>query len=58
MAPIDRERIEREAREEIEQETHRALVDRAKERIRAYQSRSLWQRLFPWRIVSVRTDEK
>lgn len=41
--------IEETARREIEEETFRAAVEAEKIRIREY--RSLWVRLFPWKIT-------
>lgn len=39
-----------QAATEVEQEEFELLKEREKERIRARKNRSIWRRLFPWRI--------
>lgn len=41
---------------EIEAEDRRAAIDEAKARIRERQGRSLWRRLFPFKITITRVD--
>jgi hypothetical protein len=48
---MDIDGIEREARLELEAESRRAKVEAAKERIRARQGRSWWERLIPFTIT-------
>lgn len=44
----DMEQIERDAREELDNERRRILIDKAKQRLR---ERRWWHRLFPFRIT-------
>lgn len=46
-----------QANAEIAAEDHRKAVDAAKSKIRARRSRSLWARLFPFKITLVRIDD-
>lgn len=53
---MDPRQIEAEARAELASEDHRAAVDAAKQRIRERDTRPLWQRLFPFRIIIERVE--
>lgn len=45
--------IEEQAKAEIETEDHRAQVEAAKARIRERRARSIWKKLFPFKIVRI-----
>lgn len=51
----DIEQIKRQALAEYEHELFRAAVEKYKEKLR--QKRSLWDRIFPFRIIVVRKDQ-
>lgn len=51
---MDAKQIEEEARRELDAENHRAAVEKAKARLRERDSRTLWERIFPFKIVIVR----
>ena len=50
------EEIVRAAEAEVRAEDERACIEIMKARIRAQQGRSLWRRLFPFRITIERID--
>jgi sugar (pentulose or hexulose) kinase len=49
---IDIETVKRQAHAEYEHELFRAAVEKYKEKLRT--KRSIWDRLFPWRVIIVR----
>jgi ribosomal protein L16/L10AE len=51
---VDVLEVKRRAEAELEQEQFRAAVDAMKERLKT--ERSLWDRIFPWRITITRKD--
>lgn len=51
VPPVDAAAAEREALLELADEAHRDAVNKAKAQIRERRSRSIFRRLFPWRIV-------
>lgn len=49
------EDVKRQAQIEFEYELFREAVEKYKEKLR--QRRSLWDRIFPWRIIILRKDK-
>lgn len=51
---IDIKQIEKAAKEELEKEEFRNLVEKHKEKLRAKRSESWLTKIFPWKILIVR----
>lgn len=53
MLPDEKSSIESAAKSEIAAEDRRTKIDAAKQRLREWKARPLWQRLFPFKIVRI-----
>ena len=51
---IDKEKALAQAKKEIEEDAFRAAVEEYKEKLR---QQSVWDKLWPWRIVFVRKEQ-
>lgn len=52
---MDLNKIREQAQKELEEERYRAAVDKEKERLR--NKKSLWDRIFPYKIIILKKGE-